>query len=202
MHSMAYDYRVGVQTVSDCILETTRAIEKRMLHYFLPAPTQETWAMVDREFWDQWQFPNCIGSLDGKHITIKAPPRSGSLFFNYKGSFSVVLLALVDANDRFLITQIGDFGRTSDGGVFRNSALCKGLETNTLHVPPGTPLPDTEFLGEVPYVIVADAAFPLKPFLLKPFGGRNLSRDKATFSYRLSKACMTVEKAFGILAAR
>lgn len=202
MHSMAYDYRVGVQTVSDCILDTTKAIEKHMLHRFLPRPTEETWAVVARGFWEKWQFPNCIGALDGKHIAITAPPRSGSLFFNYKGTFSIVLLALVDANYRFLVTQCGDFGRTSDGGVFRNSALRRGLENNTLHVPPPTPLPDAEFLGEVPHVVVADAAFPLKPFLLKPFGGRNLSRDRATYNYRLSRARMTVEKAFGMLAAR
>lgn len=202
MHSMAYNYRVGVQTVSDCILETTKSIERRMMRHFLPKPTEQTWDAVAQDFWEKWQFPNCIGALDGKHVTIIAPPRSGSLFFNYKGTFSIVLLALADAHYRFLTIQVGDFGRTSDGGVFRNSALAKGLENQTLHVPPPKPLPGAECLGDMPHVIVADAAFPLKPFLLKPYGGRNLTRDKSRFNYRLSRARMTVEKAFGILAAR
>lgn len=97
--------------------------------------------MVASGFWEKWQFPMCIGVLDGKHIVTTAPPRSGSLFFNYKGSFSIVLLALVDVNYRFLVTQIGDFDRTSDGGVFKNSSLHRWLESNNLHGPPATPLP-------------------------------------------------------------
>lgn len=98
----------------------------------------------------------------------------GSLFY-VKGTLSVVLLALVDAHDRSLSNQKGDFGRTSDGGVFRNSALRKWLENKTLHAPSPKPLPRAEFLREVPHVTVGDAAFPLKPFLLKPYGGRTVT---------------------------
>jgi hypothetical protein len=57
-------------------------------------------------FYSIWQFPNCIGATDGKHTEIQAVHNSGSLF-NYKKAFSVVLLALVDANYKFVIIDVG-----------------------------------------------------------------------------------------------
>jgi hypothetical protein len=52
---------------------------------------------IARRFEERWQFPHRIGALDGKHIMIKKPANSGSSFFNYKQTFSVVLMATVDA---------------------------------------------------------------------------------------------------------
>ncbi|MGH0155661.1 UNVERIFIED_CONTAM: hypothetical protein FKN15_029444 [Acipenser sinensis] len=75
----------------------------------------------------------------GKHVTIQAPKRSGSLYFNYKGAFSTVLLALVDVRYRF-IAGYGRYGRNSDGGTFSDSVLGTRLEKKTLCITPDTPL--------------------------------------------------------------
>ena len=76
-----------------------------------------------------------MGALDGKHITIRPPVGSGSYYFNYKHSFSVVLLALVDSDYKFIYVDIGCNGRVSDGGVFRNSSLYAAMQTNALDFP-------------------------------------------------------------------
>jgi hypothetical protein len=63
-------------------------------------------------------------------VNIHAPPSSGSKFFNYKHSFSVVLLALVDARYKFTVVDMGSRGRNRDGGIFAHSKLGEYLETH------------------------------------------------------------------------
>ena len=118
----------------------------------MPTPTKNEWERIAREFWDQWQFPNCLGSLDGKQVVIEASQNSGSLYFNYKKKFSIVLLALVDPNYKFIAVDIGSYGRSSDGGIFSTSKLGRRLEMGTLDIPEDSLLPGTQQLA--PYVIV------------------------------------------------
>lgn len=147
-----------------------------------------------------WNFSNCLGAIDGKHIIIEAPANSGSLYFNYKKTFSIVLLALVDANYRFIAVDIGSYGKNSDGGIFANSNLGKSLENEKLNIPEDCALPGTNNVA--PYVILGDEAFPLKRYLMRPYPGAQSIEDveKRIFNYRLSRARRLVECAFGILS--
>ena len=88
----------------------------------------------------------CLGAMDGKHVEIVPPPGSGSQFYNYKGDFSIVLLALVDADLKFRFVDVGTNGRISDGGVWSKSALKKAIEVNTLNIPDTQQLPGTNVL--------------------------------------------------------
>ena len=54
----------------------------------------------------------------------------------------------------------------------------------------------------MPYFIVGDDAFPLRPWLMKPFCKRNMTVEERVFNYGLSRARRIVENAFGILANR
>ena len=57
--------------------------------------------------------------------------------------------------------------------------------------------------GKVPLCIIADAAYPLLSWVMKPFlDNGNLSADKSHFNYRLSRARMVVENAFVRLKGR
>lgn len=55
--------------------------------------------------------------MDGKHIRIVPPPRSGAQYYNYKNFYSIVLMALVNSNYEFIFVDVGKNGRLSDGGV-------------------------------------------------------------------------------------
>ena len=139
--------------------------------------------------------------MDRKHVNIGAPANRGSVYFNYKKTFSVILLALVDANYLIMI-DVGSFGRSSDGGIFSYSALGKRMENGSLNIPPDSCLPGTNI--EAPFVIVGDEAFPLKTYLMRPYRGRQSSgHDFMTyFNNRLSRARRVSENAFGILVQK
>ncbi|KAJ8364989.1 hypothetical protein SKAU_G00138200 [Synaphobranchus kaupii] len=167
---------------------------------YLAPPTEEDWLEVAAGFQDRWDFPNCVGALDGKHVAIQAPPNSGSTFFNYKGGFSIVLMALVAHRYCFTVVEIGSHGSSSDGGIFRSSDLGKALQRGDLHLPGPRPLPGME--QPVPHVIVGDEAFPLQNNLIRLYPGRQLDEPRRIFNYRLSRARRVVENSFGILASK
>uniref|UniRef100_A0A1X7U8F3 DDE Tnp4 domain-containing protein n=1 Tax=Amphimedon queenslandica TaxID=400682 RepID=A0A1X7U8F3_AMPQE len=84
----------------------------------------------------------------------------GSVYFNYKGSHSIVLLAVCDAQYKFILFDIGGAGRQSDGGTLSNSQFVRALESEILSIPDNCPLPGTTH-PSLPYVVVGDEAFPL-----------------------------------------
>ena len=101
------------------------------------------------------EFPK-PSAIDGKHVLIQAPPRSGSVYFSYKKTFSIVLMAVCDSKYRFTLVDIGDSRSRSDGSVFANSFLGLATENDML-----------------PFVFVGDDAFGLKENMVKPFPSQN-----------------------------
>ena len=69
------------------------------------------WLAIADNFESKWNFGNCIGTIDGKHVIILAPTKSGLHLFNYKKSRSIVLMAIVNADYEFILVDIGDAGR-------------------------------------------------------------------------------------------
>lgn len=195
MRSLAFHYRIGLSTVHSIICDVTRAIWDILQPLVLMAPTEENWLEIADGFYRRWNFPFCLGALDGKHIRIKKPWNSGSKYFNYKGYFSIVLLAVVDGNGNYVIVDVGSCGGNSDGGIFARSTFGKRLANHTLHVPQEGVLPGTNI--SVSYMFVADDAFPLKDNLMKPFSQKGLTYEKEIFNYRLSRARGVVEMTFG-----
>ncbi|XP_071652757.1 uncharacterized protein [Temnothorax longispinosus] len=196
------EYRVERSIVHKILPEVCHAIWLALQPIVLPILNSEEWKKKSEEFLLKWQFPNCIGALDGRHMEIQAPPCTGSEFYNYKKYFSIVLMALCDANYKFTWVDIGQFGSISDGGVWSKTNFAADLENNAADLPEPTPLPGRDI--PFPYIIVADEAFPLKPYLMRPYPKKvnRLTNEERIFNYRLSRARLCIENAFGILTSR
>ena len=96
--TLAFSYRVGQSTLNNIIMEGCAAIWETLMPRVLKPPgTQDEWRKIAAEFHVIWNFPMCIGALDGKHVMIQAPFHAGSEYYNYIVFHSIVLLALCDA---------------------------------------------------------------------------------------------------------
>lgn len=69
-HTIALCFRIGISTTSNIIKETCEAIWNSFHAEVLFTPTQNGWRAISNNFEKIWNFPNCIGALDGKHIAV------------------------------------------------------------------------------------------------------------------------------------
>lgn len=158
------------------------------------------WKKIARQFEERWQFPNCLGAVDGKHCRIIPPSDSGSFFFNYKGFHSIVLMACANANYEFIWCEVGVNGRVSDGGAIKQTKFYKKLISNNLNLPESEKCQTSSI--PLPYVFVGDEAFTLRPDFMKPFGRNTLTPERKIYNYRLSRARRIIENIFGIMSNR
>lgn len=168
----------------------------------MPCPNKLTFETTEKIFSSRWNFPNVVGCLDGKHIRIRCPSKTGSLYFNYKNYYSIILFALCDANCKFLAIDVGSYGREGDAGIFQKSHIGEFIRNDRFDLPDPKQLPNSNIIA--PHVFLGDEAFPLLKNLLKPFRRALAATDKhkAIFNYRLSRARRLVENSFGLLANR
>ena len=127
--SLTFSFRISASTVSRIINETSTAIWKKLSEYTRPPKSEIEWLRIADEFKNTWNLEHCIGAIDGKHICIENPPNSGSLYFNYKGFYSIVLLAICDAKCNFTLLDVGRYGSNNDVGVQQTACLAKCWKT-------------------------------------------------------------------------
>ena len=93
---IAASYRISPYVVGRIAKETSEVIWNVLNErgYLIPPNNKEAWLKIASQSETKWNFSHCIGAIDGKHIIIQAPLRSGSDIFNYKKSHSISLLAV------------------------------------------------------------------------------------------------------------
>ena len=106
-HDMQYAWRVPHNTISVVVREVCQAIVDEYLVEQLSCPnTKAGWLELAEDWYRRWNFSHVIGAIDGKHVACKAPPDSGSDYFNYKGFFSIILFTMVSSDYKFLWVDV------------------------------------------------------------------------------------------------
>ncbi|CAM4586167.1 unnamed protein product [Lepidochelys kempii] len=191
--SAGNQFGVSKSTVGTAVMQVASAITELLLSRVVTLGNVQV--IVDG--FAAMRFPICGGAIDGTHIPILAPEHQAAEYINRKGYFSMCCKHWWITRDvSSTSTSVRD-GRERYARIFRNSGLFQKLQQ-------GTFFPDQKItVGDVemPIVIFEDPAYPLMPWLMKPYTGI-LDSSQELFNYRLSKCRMVVECAFGSLKVR
>ena len=167
--SLSFSYRIGKATVSKIVSETCEVIFDVLKKNCIILPRNPVdWLNISEEFNKVWNMPHVIGCIDGKHVRVECPKWSGSLYHNYKGFFSIVLMAICDANYCFTLFDLGQYSSNNDSGILANSKMGDLFETNSLNVPRQHNNLDDSSIN-LPYFLLGEEIFPLKKWLMRPY---------------------------------
>ena len=204
IYSIAEMVGLGQSTVSTIINEVSEAIVTFMWDEFVGIHMPKSEKDFKEKILDMeelWQFPFSWGAVDGCHIPIKCPPGGNEAckeYHNFKNFYSIVLMSIVDAKYRFVWGSCGFPGNSHDSIILQSTKLWSDIKDGKV-LPPFVQKENEAF---VPPLLLGDSAFPFETFLMKPYTNAVLSEQQSHFNYRLSRARMVVEGAYGQLKGR
>ena len=110
-------------------------------------------------------MPNGAGAIDGTYIPIIAPREDTVDYFSRYQQHDMIVQGAVDGTGKF-IDAVGGFpGSAHDARVLRNSNIYQEAEQGNILQALRVDI-DGNDIG--PY-LVGDSAYPLTPWLIKPF---------------------------------
>ena len=163
--TVAHLFGVARCTVCCIIKDTCEAIVKVLLPKYIHFPVGPKLKETVTGFLDRWGLPQCAGSIDGSHIPVRPPAMNHTDYYNRKGFYSIIVQAVVNHNYLFTDLCIGWPGSVHDARVLANSGIYKKYYNKEI-------LQGDELCVdgcEIPVFLVGDSAYPLLPWLIKPF---------------------------------
>ena len=138
LFTIAELFGIGLSTVQSIVLEVSWAIVKNLwksavMDLFPSNTDQVTAKIIDME--QLWQFPYAWGAVDGCHLPIVCPsggPEARKEYHNFKNFYSIVMMAIVDAKDRFVWVSIGFPGNSHDSVILQSTQLWTDITENNI----------------------------------------------------------------------
>ncbi|XP_049513913.1 uncharacterized protein LOC119466062 [Dermacentor silvarum] len=190
LRSSCFSFLNGRSTACGIVSSVCQVLWDVLGPLYVACPSSaDEWLQIASEFEERWNMPHCVGAIDGKHVAIECPSKSGSEDYNYKNCFSKSLLAISDACYRYMLII--------DALLVLTLIMVSSMQYN--------------------YVQSEVLINSLHPFLAASTEEEQLHRDqgdsaltshfaephsKRIFNYRLSRARRVIENAFGIMAQK
>ena len=198
--SLSFSSRMGKTTVSNIVTEASNAIYQVPKEKYLSAlHTKEEWLQISQEFEENLNMPHTIGCIDGKHIRIVCPKLTEVQYYNYKGLFNIVLMAVCDANYCFTMIDLGQYGSNNDSGVVASSVMGEICGNGEINLPTPSKIYQSSD-QDLPYFLLGDEIFPLKDWLMRPFPEAGATEEEKIYNYCHSRARQCIENAFETLS--
>ncbi|EYC36033.1 hypothetical protein Y032_0942g3144 [Ancylostoma ceylanicum] len=207
--NLSEEFSCGKATVSAIVSEVIEAIIESETHNAFPPITRSYLEQVAAKTQELYDYPRAVGFLDGRHVAIKKPKALGSLqkpnggieeYLNYKNFQSIVLLAICDADYRFLLFDVGMPGTLGDSSIFRSSSIYTFLKECDDLFPETT---DLGSVGPVQYHILTDDGLGQGARYVEPFPGRTADTgSKQRFNKKHGCARRVIDTAFEFLQRR
>ena len=166
----SFTFKLGFTTIIKIVESMVTLLWECLQWIHVKSPTSEDFLKIANDFYNIWNFLNTIDAIDEKHIRLKCPSNSGTMYYNYKQFFSIVLQAIADAHGKFIIVEIRRYGKQNDGGTFRSSKMFELMKKGNLNISVDSPLP--EISNPMPFI--GDKVYSLLRYLLKPYNRKNL----------------------------
>ena len=114
MTTIAVSYWPGISTVWVIFRDVCKALWKHMMPVTMQQLRLNEWKLIAKNFITDGCFQTVWVPLM-VNMLLPSPANSGSLFYKYRGSFSIVLMAIMSADYHFVMVDIWAYGSTSDG---------------------------------------------------------------------------------------
>lgn len=167
--SIGPSFNVGKSTVIEAVQDVVEALyELRNEYIKFPETEAETLAATET-FEELSELPNIVGAIDGSHVRIIAPKDSAVDYFSRYQQYDFIIQAVVNGRKLFLDFACGFPGSMHDARVLRRSAIFRKAERGEILSAPTVHINGRHELR--PY-LVGDSAYPLSPWLMKPYPER------------------------------
>ena len=112
------------------------------------------------------ECPPCFRGNIQEPFSHEKSKKSYNDYYNHKGFFFLVMLALAEAEYRFFLVNVGSSESSSDAQIFSRSDLREKIEDVSLGLP--SPEPLGEGGHDLHYFLLGDEVFALMPWMVKP----------------------------------